>query len=56
MSSQNKKNKARNSYLYNGGDKIDGHMKRCLYYTKRQRKKGNIAIRNYINERKGFYL
>ena len=39
MASQNKKRKAKNSYLYNGGDKLDGKMKRIMYYTKRQRKK-----------------
>lgn len=37
MASQNKKNKARNSYLYNGGDKSDMKMKRIMYFTKRQR-------------------
>lgn len=37
MASENKKRKARNSYLYNGADKIDGKMKRIFYFTKRQR-------------------
>lgn len=37
MASENKKRKARNSYLYNGADKIDGKMKRIMYFTKRQR-------------------
>ncbi len=37
MTSKNKKRKAKNSYLYNGGDKIDGKMKRIMYFTKRQR-------------------
>ena len=36
---ENKKRKARNSYLYNGGEKLDGNMKRIMYYTKRQRKR-----------------
>lgn len=39
MASENKKRKARNSYLYNGGDKHDEKMKRIMYFTKRQRKK-----------------
>lgn len=37
MTSQNKKNKARNSYFYNGAEKLDIKMKRRLYYTKRKR-------------------
>lgn len=39
MASQNKKRKARNSYLLNGGDKMDIKMKRTMYFTKRQRRK-----------------
>ena len=39
MASQNKKRKAKNSYMTNGGEKLDGKMKRIMYYTKRQRKK-----------------
>ena len=39
MASQNKKKKAKNSYLSNGGEKLDGRMKRVLYFTKRQRNK-----------------
>ena len=39
MASQNKKRKAQNSYLSNGGEKLDGKNKRIMYYTKRQRKK-----------------
>ena len=39
MVSQNKKRKAKNSYLSNGGEKLDGQNKRTMYYTKRQRKK-----------------
>ena len=39
MASQNKKRKAKNSYLSNGGEKLDGKNKRTMYYTKRQRKK-----------------
>ena len=39
MTSQNKKRKAKNSYITNGGEKLDGKTKRIMYYTKRQRKK-----------------
>lgn len=39
MASQNKKRKAKNSCLSNGGEKLDGKNKRIMYYTKRQRKK-----------------
>ena len=35
--SENKKRKAKNSYLVNGGTRIDGKMKRTLYYRKRDR-------------------
>ena len=45
MASENKKRKARNSYLYNGADKSDCKMKRIMYYTKRQRNKNKkIAV------------
>ena len=37
MASENKKRKAKNSYLISGADKLDGKMKRIMYYTKRQR-------------------
>lgn len=37
MASENKKRKAKNSYLYNGGTRIDGKMKRILYFRKRDR-------------------
>lgn len=39
MASENKKRKAKNSYLLNGGDKEDMKMKRVMYFTKRQRNK-----------------
>lgn len=39
MTSQNKKNKARNSYFYNGAEKITDKMKRRLYYNKKLRNK-----------------
>lgn len=37
MASENKKKKAKNSYMLNGGDKEDTKMKRIMYFTKRQR-------------------
>ena len=37
MASQNKKNKARNSYFYNGGEKDTIKMKRVKYFNKKQR-------------------
>jgi len=37
MASQNKKNKAKNSYITNGYDKKDGKWKRYAYFTKRNR-------------------
>ena len=38
MSSVNKKNKAKNSYLYNGGEKPNGmRLKRIQYFTKQDR-------------------
>lgn len=42
MASKNKKNKARNSYLLNGADKLDCRMKRTMYYTKRQRNRWKL--------------
>lgn len=39
MASENKKRKARNSYLINGSDRLDCKMKRVAYYTKRDRSK-----------------
>ena len=39
MASENKKRKAKNSYLHNGADKMDGKCKRIMYFTKRLRKR-----------------
>ena len=39
MASENKKRKAKNSYLHNGGEKLDGKLKRSMYFTKRHRNK-----------------
>ena len=37
MASRNKKKKAKNSYMVNGGEKCDLRLKRIMYYTKRER-------------------
>ena len=39
MASENKKKKAKNSYLHNGAEKLDEKLKRIMYFTKRQRNK-----------------
>ena len=44
MASENKKKKAKNSYLINGGEKLDGKFKRIMYFTKRQRNKNKKAL------------
>lgn len=45
MASKNKKKKARNSYLHNGGEKLDGKMKRTMYFTKHQRQQNKQALK-----------
>lgn len=47
MASENKKRKAKNSYLHNGADKLDGKLKRTMYFTKRQRNKNNKVSQDY---------
>lgn len=37
MASRNKKKKAKNSYMINGGEKCDLRLKRIMYYSKRER-------------------
>lgn len=44
MASKNKKKKAKNSFLYNGADKLDCKMKRIMYFTKRQRIKNKKGV------------
>lgn len=41
MASINKKKKAKNSYIYNSGEKLDGRYKRIFYFTKRDRIRNN---------------
>lgn len=50
MASLNKKNKAKNSYLYNGFDKCDGRFKRYAYFTKRARNANKKEIRKIEND------
>jgi len=45
MTSENKKRKAKNSYLHNGADKLDGKLKGIMYFTKRQRNKDKQALK-----------
>lgn len=47
MASENKKKKAKNSYLHNGADKLDGKIKRTMYFTKRQRNNNNKISQDY---------
>ena len=54
MASENKKRKARNTYLSNGADKKDGKLKGEMYFTKRQRnKKGQEGGRNKRRKKEG---
>ena len=39
MTSESKKNKARNSYFHNGAEKTTDKMKRSFYYNKKLRNK-----------------
>lgn len=48
MASQNKKKKAKNSYMLNGGEKCDLRLKRIMYYTKRERNRLKKAVRTKI--------
>ena len=47
MASENKKNKARNSYIHNGGEKNDLETWKCrrlAYFTKRDRRLQNEKL------------
>lgn len=48
MASQNKKKKAKNSYMVKGGEKCDLRLKRIMYYTKRERNRLKKAARTEI--------
>lgn len=47
MVSENKKRKAKNSYMFNGGEKTDGRMKRIFCYTKRNRNTNKKIVSNW---------
>ena len=49
MTSENKKRKAKNSYLHNGGENHDGKLKRFMYFTKRQRNKNKLECKELID-------
>ena len=49
MASNAKKNKAKNSYMLNGGDKSDLKLKRLMYFTKRKRNQLKEEVRKYGN-------
>ena len=50
MASNNKKNKAKNSFLYNGGDKHDDKISGITYFTKRQRNKLKTELRKLMED------
>lgn len=47
MASENKRRKAKNSYLLNGGDKTDKKTKRIMYFTKRKRNQIKQESKNW---------
>lgn len=53
MSSQSKKNKAKNSFIYNDGEKNsleEWKCRRIAYYTKRDRNKNKEKVRKEIED------
>lgn len=57
MASKNKKNKAKNSFLYNGGEKDTIKLKRVKYYNKKQRnkiKKETIRLEEELYENSNY--
>lgn len=51
MSSIAKKHKAKNSYLYNGGEKPDGtRIKRIQYFTKQERLQAKKRVQKISEE------
>ncbi len=47
MASQNKKKKAKNSFLYSGAEKCKGRLKRIMYYTKADRARNKKEIEEF---------
>lgn len=59
MSSQSKKNKAKNSFIHNGGEKNsleDWKCRRIAYYTKRDRNKNKEKVRKEIEDNGQFMV
>lgn len=50
MASQNKKKKAKNSYIYNGGEKDTMKFKRLMYFNKKLRNKIKQDAKKMVNE------
>ena len=46
MTSENKKNKARNSYFHNGAEKTTDKRRKSFYYNKKLRNKINSETRS----------
>lgn len=51
MASQNKKNKAKNSYIHNGGEKDTMKFKRLMYFNKKLRNEIKKETKEIVNER-----
>ena len=51
-----KKKKAKNSYLHNGAEKLDGKLKRIMYFTKRQRNKNTKSQSCFCNISRVTYI
>ena len=47
MASENKKRKSKNSFLYEGGEKCDSHLKRIMFFNKRFRNKLKKTCEEY---------
>lgn len=52
MTSQNKKKKARNSFINNGGEKDTIKLKRIKYYNKKQRNQIKSEVRSDTDDYK----
>jgi len=47
MASENKKRKSKNSFLWEGGEKRDGRLKRIMFFNKRLRNKLKKTCEEY---------
>ena len=50
MTSENKKKKARNSFLMNGGERTDTKLRRINYFKKRDRNRNKKGTRDLEKE------